>query len=74
MRRGGTFAAIDVGSTKVCTVVGDLSLGPQPRILGVGITPSHGVSRGMIDNIHEATESVRQSVEQAERASGTRIF
>jgi cell division protein FtsA len=58
----------------VCTVVGDLSLGPQPRILGVGVTPSHGVSRGMIDNIHEATESVRQSVEQAERASGTRIF
>ncbi len=74
MRKGGTFAAIDVGSTKICTIVGDLSLGPQPRVLGVGTAAAGGVSRGMIDNIQEATEAVRLSVEKAERASGTRIF
>ena len=73
-RDATTFAAIDVGSTKICTVVGDLSLGPQPRILGVGVTPSAGITRGMVDNIYEATESIRQSVEKAERASGTRIY
>ncbi|HWO94361.1 MAG TPA: cell division protein FtsA [Dehalococcoidia bacterium] len=74
MRTGGTFAAIDLGSTKVCTIVGDLALGPRPRILGVGTAPSHGISRAMVDNIAEATESIRVSVEKAERASGTRIF
>ena len=73
-RNATTFAAIDVGSTKICTVVGDLSLGPQPRILGVGIAPSAGITRGMVDNIYEATESIRQSIEKAERASGTRIY
>lgn len=74
MRRGSTFAAIDVGSSKICTLVGDLSLGPRPRILGVGVAPSAGVSRGMVDNIYEATEAIRLSVEKAERSSGTRVF
>lgn len=74
MKRGSTFAAIDVGSSKVCTLVGDLSLGPRPRILGVGNATATGVSRGMVDNIYEATESIRLSVEQAERSSGTRVF
>jgi cell division protein FtsA len=72
--RGGTFAAIDVGSTKICTVVGDEQPNGSTRILGVGMAPSAGLSRGMVDNIRDATEAVRSSVEQAERSSGTRIL
>jgi cell division protein FtsA len=74
MRRGGVFASIDVGTTKVCTVVGEV-LPDQPlRIIGVGIAKADGLNRGMVENLRDASESVRTSIEQAERSSGTRIL
>ena len=73
MSRGGTFASIDIGTTKVCTVVGELA-SDEMRILGVGIAPSAGLSRGMVENIRDATDSIKASVEKAERSSGTRIL
>ena len=72
--RSGTFAAIDVGTTKVCTIVGEVAGTGETRILGVGVAPSAGLSKGMVDNIREATEAIRASVDKAERASGTRIL
>ena len=68
-----TYAAIDVGTTKVCTVVGEVTPAQELRILGVGIGPSAGLSKGMVDNIQAAIEAISSSVERAERASGTRI-
>jgi cell division protein FtsA len=72
--KSGTFAAIDVGTTKICTIVGEVSGTGETRIIGVGVAPSAGLSRGMVDNIREATEAIRASVDKAERASGTRIL
>ena len=74
MSRGGTFAAIDIGTTKVCTVVGEVMNASDVRILGVGIAPSAGLSRGMVENIRDATESIATSKEKAERSSGTHIL
>ncbi|MHB8377558.1 MAG: cell division protein FtsA [Dehalococcoidia bacterium] len=74
MSRGGTFASIDIGTTKVCTVVGEVTSDNEMRILGVGVAPSEGLTRGMVENIRDATESIRASVEKAERSSGTRIL
>src|SRR5438067_1566431 len=74
MSRGGTFASIDIGTTKVCTVVGEMTSDEDMRILGVGIAPSEGLTRGMVENIRDATESIKVSVEKAERSSGTRIL
>jgi cell division protein FtsA len=71
--RKGTFAAIDVGTTKVCTIVGDATEDGGVRVLGVGVAPSAGLSKGMVENIHDATEAIRVSVEKAERASGQRV-
>jgi len=72
--KGGVFASIDVGTTKVCTVVGEVFPDQPLRILGVGIAAANGLSRGMVENLRDASESVRTSVEQAERSSGTRIL
>ncbi len=74
MARTGTFASIDVGTTKVCTAVGEVSEDQLLRILGVGVSPARGFSRGMVDNIADATLCIANSVEKAERSSGTRIL
>ena len=74
MVRSGTFAAIDVGTTKICTIVGEVGDSGDIRVLGVGSSPASGLSRGGVDNIREATEAIRASVEKAERESGTRVL
>jgi cell division protein FtsA len=72
--RADTFASVDVGTTKVCTAVAEIGDDGAVRILGVGVCPAGGFSRGMVDNIAEATQSIRDSVDKAERSSGTRIL
>ena len=71
--RDKILAAIDVGSSKVCTLVAEATPEQDLRILGVGITLSQGVRKGMVENIQEATEAIVSSVEKAERSSGSRI-
>jgi cell division protein FtsA len=72
--KGSTFASIDVGTTKICTLVAEVAGESEMRILGVGVAPAGGLSRGMVDNIRDASESIRASVEKAERSSATRIL
>ena len=64
------ISAIDVGTTKVCTVMGDIDEKNNTRILGVGVTPCSGLTKGMVTNINEARDSIRESVRKAERAAG----
>ncbi len=68
-----TLAAIDVGSSKICTLVAETTPESELRILGVGVTPAQGVKKGMVDNIQQATEAISTSIERAEKSSGSRI-
>lgn len=65
-----TIVGIDVGTTKVCTLVGEVGDDESLRIVGVGIVPARGVRKGVIVNVAEATQAIRASVEKAERISG----
>ncbi len=66
-------AAIDVGTTKICTIMADVREGSSPRIIGVGICPSKGLHKGLVANISEARESIRESVRKAEQASNYKL-
>ena len=68
-----TIVGIDVGTTKVCTLVGEVSEDESLRIVGVGTVPSRGIRKGVIVNVAEATQAIRASVEKAERVSGYEI-
>jgi cell division protein FtsA len=72
--RDNILASIDVGSSKICTLVAELTPEEDLRILGVGVTPAQGVKKGMVDHIQEATEAIANSVEKAERSSGSRVL
>lgn len=67
------IAAIDVGTTKVCTIIADNSGVAGFRVLGVGISPSHGIHRGLVANVKEARESIQESVRRAEQVAGSKI-
>ena len=68
-----TVVGIDVGTTKVCTMVAEVRDDGRVNILGVGLTPSKGLDKGVVVNIDEAVAAIGTSVEKAERLSGYRI-
>ncbi|MCS7294175.1 MAG: cell division protein FtsA [Chloroflexota bacterium] len=74
MRRRNTVAAIDVGTTKVAVIVSDLDEHGDVRVLGFGVAPASGLSRGVIDNIQSARQAIATAVEKAEQSCGMRIL
>jgi cell division protein FtsA len=67
------IGAIDVGTTKVCTIMADVYDKERLRVLGVGVTPSHGLHKGLVVDVREARESIRQSVRMAEQMAGRKL-
>ncbi|MCL4248103.1 MAG: cell division protein FtsA [Anaerolineae bacterium] len=63
---------IDVGTTKVCTIVGEVRA-DDIFVVGVGIEPSHGMKKGVVTDLSALAASISASVHQAERASGFEI-
>jgi cell division protein FtsA len=63
---------IDVGTTKVCTLVGRVE--PDTiRILGSGVEPSEGIKKGVIVDLAAAAQAITRSVQKAEQVSGVEI-
>ena len=73
MKKKNFIASIDVGTTKICTTVAEVDDAGGVQIVGVGISPSKGLHKGLVVNINDARESIRKSVGQAEQASDYRI-
>jgi cell division protein FtsA len=68
-----TVVGIDVGTTKICTMVAEVRPDSRINVLGVGLTPSKGLDKGVVVNIDDAVNAIATSVEKAERLSGYRI-
>jgi len=70
------IAGIDVGTTKICTLIAEVEEGdesPFVRVIGIGVVPSRGMRRGGVVNLSQVTDSIIESVEQAERLAGVSI-
>lgn len=64
---------LDIGTSKICTLVARVENGTNLRILGVGIEPSQGIKRGTVVDINSASQAIARSIEKAERTSGYEI-
>ncbi len=73
MEKDAIITAIDVGTTKVCTLTAQVEDDQTVRILGVGIEPTQGIRKGMVIDIPLAANSIASSIKKAERASGLQI-
>lgn len=67
------ITAIDVGTTKICTIIGTLDSGGGIQVLGVGLVPSKGLHKGMVVNVDEAKISIADSIRRAEQAGGVKV-
>ncbi len=66
------IVGLDVGTTKICAVVGELS-GREINIIGIGTHPSIGLRKGVVVNIESTVESIQKAVEEAELMAGCEI-
>jgi cell division protein FtsA len=69
MSAKSVIVALDIGTTKVCTLIAQKS-GKNLEILGVGSHPSHGLKKGSVVNIEKTVESIRSSIEEAKLMAG----
>jgi len=67
------IVGLDVGTSKVCVVIGEVSRDNHVNIIGVGQSASQGLSRGVVVSIEETAAAIAGAVEQAERQASLKI-
>ena len=67
------ITAIDIGSSKIATVIALQEAAKAPSVIGVSSYPSSGLKKGVIVNIDEAINSIAASLEAAERMAGITV-
>ena len=67
------IVGLDIGTSKVVTIVGTVSPEDAVEVVGLGMTPSRGLKRGIVVDIESTVESIRRAVEEAELMAGCEI-
>jgi len=73
VEREAVLVGIDVGTSKVCALIGEVSRDGRLTIMGHGTVPASGLKKGVVINIDQTVRSIADSVERAERLSGWKI-
>ncbi len=68
-----TIVGLDIGTTKICCVVGQPTADGEVEIVGFGTHPSTGLRKGVVVNIDATVESIKRAVEEAELMAGEEI-
>jgi len=64
---------LDVGTTKICAVIGEPKPGGGIDVIGVGNAPSRGLRRGVVVNIDSTVEAIKHAVAEAEQMAGAEV-
>ena len=67
------IVALDIGTSKIVTLVGELNANDQIEVIGLGSHPSRGLKRGVVVNIEATVQSIQQAIEEAELMAGCQI-
>src|SRR5438309_8849176 len=67
------LVAIDIGTTKVCVLIGEIGRDAAVDVIGIGQSTSDGLRRGVVIDIDRTVQSVAGAVEAAERLSGFKV-
>jgi cell division protein FtsA len=67
------IAGLDIGTTKICCIIGEVRDEKEVDIIGIGTHPSKGLRKGVVVNIESTVESIKGAVEEAELMAGCEI-
>ena len=69
-RSENIICGLDVGTTKICAIIGEINADGVVDIIGVGTSPSRGLRRGVVVNIDHTVSSIKKAVNDAELMAG----
>jgi cell division protein FtsA len=64
---------LDIGTTKICAIVAEITETGALNVIGVGSSPSRGLRKGVVVNIESTVESIKKAVDDAELMAGVEI-
>ncbi|OOZ37294.1 cell division protein FtsA [Solemya velesiana gill symbiont] len=67
------IVGLDIGTSKVVAIVGEIKDGDEIEIIGIGSHPSRGLKKGVVVNIESTVQSIQRAVEEAELMAGCEI-
>lgn len=67
------IVGLDIGTSKVVAMVGEVSPDGEIEVIGIGSHPSHGLKKGVVVNIESTVQSIQRAVEEAELMAGCEI-
>ncbi len=67
------ICALDIGTTKICALIAEVDTHGRLKIIGMGISPSDGMRRGVVINLDRTVHSILRAKEEAERMAGVEI-
>lgn len=70
MAHGYLLTGLDVGTTKICAVIAEISGDSEPNVIGVGISPCTGLKKGIVTDLEVTTAAIRDAIGKAERMAG----
>ncbi|PIE31621.1 cell division protein FtsA [candidate division KSB3 bacterium] len=70
VKEGSIIAGLDVGTTKICAIVGEVNDENRIDIIGIGSAPSRGLRKGVVVNIEGTVRSIEKAVKEAELMAG----
>ena len=69
----GLIVGLDIGTSKVVAIVGEVQEDGELEVIGVGSHPSRGLKKGVVVNIESTVSSIQRAVEEAELMAGCEI-
>ncbi len=67
------IVGLDIGTTKIAAIISEIGESGQPKIIGIGTSPSEGLKRGVVINLERTVESIATAVEDAEMMAGVKV-
>ena len=72
-KRDHIVVGLDIGTTKICAIVAEVTEEGMVNIIGVGSSPSRGLRKGVVVNIESTVESIKRAVDEAELMAAVQI-
>ncbi|MFW5959492.1 MAG: cell division protein FtsA, partial [Chitinivibrionales bacterium] len=67
------FVGLDIGTTKIACVISEYIEGNGMKVIGIGVSPSHGLRKGVVINIDKTVNAIKKAVEEAELMAGVDV-
>lgn len=73
MKRRKIVTGLDIGTTKICALIAEVSGDNNIEIIGIGLAPSNGLRKGIVVDIDKTSHAIKSAIQKAERMAGQKV-